>query len=112
METPHITEEYFCVHCNIFLRRENIDKTWDCPTCHHKIHIRIITENKDNACYRVLPQNLKVDDIVFTHRESDYHPILRIIDQGNLIQLNLKNYGAFKVPKNRYVLKIDGGWYH
>ncbi|MDH6252453.1 DNA-directed RNA polymerase subunit RPC12/RpoP [Chryseobacterium sp. H1D6B] len=112
METPHITEEYFCVNCDKFLHREDVYKTWDCPVCNHIVHIRIITDEKDNACFRVLPQNLIVGDIVFTHRESDYHAILRVIDHGNMIQLNLKNYGSLKVEKNRYVLKIDGGWYH
>ncbi|WP_394660565.1 hypothetical protein [uncultured Chryseobacterium sp.] len=113
METPHITEEYFCIHCHKPLGHSDVFRTWDCPICKNKIHIRIITEDKDNACYRFLPHELNVNDIILTHRDSEYYSILKIIDfNSNTFQFNLQKYGAWKISKDRYVLKIDGGWYH
>lgn len=112
MEIPHITEEYFCVHCDKTRSCNYVFKTWNRPVCKNKVHIRIITHDKDNACYRIFPSELNVNDLVLTHRENECHSILGIIDLNNLIQFNLENHGRWKTPKDRYVLKVDGGWYH
>lgn len=112
METPYVTEEYFCVHCDKPLVRNDVYVTWDCPACKNKVHIRIITHEKDNACYRVLPHELNIDDIILTSRFSEFYSILRVTDQGNHYLINLKNQGGWKTAKDKYVLKVDGRWHH
>lgn len=112
METPHITEEYFCTHCDKKLLLENVFRTWDCPTCGNYVHIRIVSDKKNNACFRIPPIEINEGDLVLIHRDDDYREVFKKIDLGNVIQLNLAKYGAWKIEKNRYVLKIDGGWYH
>ncbi|MFG0592243.1 hypothetical protein ACF8C4_14075 [Myroides odoratimimus] len=112
MEIPHITEEYFCTNCNKKLLLENVFKTWDCPTCRNYVHIRIITENKDNACFRIPSVEINSGDLVLIHRDDNFREVFKKIDFVNEVQLNLEKYGAWKIAKNRYILKLDGGWYH
>jgi len=112
MVLPHITEEYFCNFCHQSLKMIDVDRTWTCPKCKNYILIRIITDNKNNACTRVFAKDLKEDEYILMDRNDDFRRIIRIIDLGDIIQLNIEGYGAWKVKKQKYILKLEGRWYY
>ena len=111
MVTPHYTEEYYCTKCKESKNRFDVDKTWICPVCGSYAHIRIITEDKDQACIRILPKDLKPDDYILMNRNDQYRQIFAVKELDDKIQLNVEKYGSWRIPKNMYVLKLIGGWY-
>lgn len=110
--TPHSTEEYYCTTCEDFINLDQVNKDWKCPSCTEYVNIKIITDTKDQSCFRVPVTELEKNDMVLIHRDDEYRNILGIIDLGTKLQLGLEKYGAYKIDKSKFILKLEGSWYH
>jgi len=109
---PHGTEEYYCTNCEISKDRIEVNKDWKCPKCKNPVHVRIKTDDKDNACFRIKIKELKNSDMILMNREDEFRSVLNLKEEKNDFRVAIKKYKTITVDKNSHILILDGKWCH
>lgn len=107
----YTSEEYYCNRCSIEYSFLDMNLHWKCLKCNYPVGIRIFTDTKDNMCYRVKAIEVTEDDMILIERDWEYFRIYKIIDRGDKLQFNLKDFGRWTCPKDEYILTLQGGWF-
>ncbi len=109
---PHITEEYYCQNCDCFRNQFEVSIDWKCPKCKNHIEIRIKTGILNNSCFRIQTKELVINDMVLLDRNDEFRTVLDLKKEGDSISIALERYRAINIPKDNFILKLHGGWYH
>ena len=109
---PHGTEEYYCISCETYKDQFEVKKDWKCPKCKNPVHVRVKTEDKNNACFRINIKELEVNDMILLERNDDFRSVLNLKKEGDGIRVAIEKFGVLTINKDSHILKLDGGWDH
>jgi len=50
--------------------------------------------------------------MVLLDRNDEFRTVLDLKKEGDSISIALERYRAINIPKDNFILKLHGGWYH
>ena len=89
-----------------------VNKDWKSSKFKNPVHIRINTDDKNNACFRVKIKELNVGNLILLDRDDDFRRVLNLKKEGANIRVAIEKFRVLTLNKDSYILKLDGGWYH